>query len=144
MANYRNEIVSELKPVWDLHISGIGGITLVLCGSIASFMINKVVKSNAFYGRSDLVIHLKNFLLPDTKKMLKGKGTSEIIEAQMLFGGVPKYLDLVREKPSVRIGIEELAFTETGYLTDEYERIFLSHFGRTPEYERIIKPEEFF
>ncbi len=139
MANYRNEIVSELKPVWDLHISGIGGITLVLCGSIASFMINKVVKSNAFYGRSDLVIHLKNFLLPDTKKMLKGKGTSEIIEAQMLFGGVPKYLDLVREEPSVRIGIEELAFTETGYLTDEYGRIFLSHFGRTPEYERIIK-----
>jgi hypothetical protein len=73
-----------------------------------------------------------------------GKGTSEIIEGQMLFGGVTKYLDLVREKPSVRIGIEELAFTETGYLTDEYERIFLSHFGRTPEYERIIKPEEFF
>jgi hypothetical protein len=70
--------------------------------------------------------------------MLKEKGAGEIIEAQMLFGGVPKYLDLVREKPSVRIGIEELAFTETGYLTDEYGRIFLSHFGRSPEYERII------
>jgi hypothetical protein len=71
MANYRNEIISELKPVWDWRISGIGGITLVLCGSIASFMINKVVKSNAFYGRSDLVIHLKNFLLPDTKTIQK-------------------------------------------------------------------------
>ncbi len=139
MANYRNEIVSELKPVWDLHISGIEGITLILCGSIASFMINRVVKSNAFYGRADLVIHLKNFLLPDTKEMLKGKGVSEIIEAQMFLGGIPKYLDLIREKPSIRIGIEELAFTETGYLADEYERIFLSHFGKNPEYERIVK-----
>ena len=139
MANYRNEIVSELKPIWDLHISGIGGITLILCGSIASFMINKVVKSNAFYGRTDLVIHLKNFLLSDTKEMLKEKGTIEIIEAQMLLGGVPKYLDLVREKPSIRIGIEELAFTETGYLVDEYDRIFLSHFGRNPEYEKIVR-----
>jgi len=66
MANYRNEIVSELKPVWDLRISGIDGITLLLCGSIASFMIDKVLKSNAFFGRTDLVIHLKNFLRPDT------------------------------------------------------------------------------
>jgi hypothetical protein len=40
MANYRNEIVSELKPICDLHISGMDGITLILCGSIASFMIN--------------------------------------------------------------------------------------------------------
>jgi len=139
MANYRSEIVSELKPVWDLYISEIRDITLILCGSIASFIIKRVVKSNAFYGRTDLVIHLKNFLLPDTKEMLRGKGVSEIIDAQMLLGGIPKYLDLVREKPSIRIGIEELAFTETGYLTDEYERIFLSHFGRNPEYEEIVR-----
>ena len=138
MANYRNEIVSELKLVWDLYISRINRITLVLCGSIASFMITKVVKAGALYGRTDLVIHLKGFLLPDTKKMLQGKGIDEIVEAQMLLGGIPKYLDLVREKPSIRIGMEDLAFTETGYLTDEYERIFLSHFGRNPEYERII------
>ena len=139
MANYRNEIVSELKAVWDLYISRIDGITLILCGSIASFMINKVVKAGALYGRTDLVIHLKGFLLSDTKEMLQGKGSAEIIEAQMLLGGIPKYLNLIREKPSIRIGMEELAFTETGYLTDEYERIFLSHFGKNPEYEKIVR-----
>ena len=139
MANYRNEIVAELKLIWDLYLSKIKGITLILCGSIASFMKTKVLKSNALYGRTDLVIHLKGFLLPETLKMLKGKGFHEILEAQMLLGGVPKYLDLVRDMPSIRIGIEELAFSETGYLTDEYERIFLSHFGRNPEYEKIVR-----
>ena len=118
MANYRSEIVSELKPVWDQYISKIPGITLILCGSIASFMTTKVVKSSAFYGRTDLVINLKGFLLPETKDMLKGKGNSEIIEAQMLLGGIPKYLDLIREKPSIRIGMEELAFTDSGYFVD--------------------------
>ena len=34
--------------------------------------------------------------------------------------------------------MEELAFSETGYFTDEYERIFISHFGKSQEYERII------
>ena len=139
MANYRNEIVSELKPVWDMYISRIKGITLILCGSIASFMIDKIVKAGAFYGRTDLVINLKGFMLPDTKEMLKGKGIIEILEAQMLLGGIPKYLDIIREKSSIRIGMEELAFTETGYLTDEYERIFLSHFGRNPVYEKIVE-----
>ena len=116
MANYRTEIVTELKLIWDLYLSNINTITLVLCGSIASFMTTKVVKSNALYGRTDLVIHLKGFLLQDTKDMLGKKGTREIIEAQMLLGGVPKYLDLVKDKPSIRIGMEELAFTETGIL----------------------------
>ncbi|MEA3548921.1 MAG: ATP-binding protein [Thermodesulfobacteriota bacterium] len=139
MANYRSEIVSDLKLIWDQYISQIRGTTLILCGSIASFMTGRVIKSNALYGRTDLVIHLKGFLLPETKQMLHGKGDQEIIEAQMLLGGVPKYLDLIREKPSVRLGMENLAFSETGYLTDEYDRIFLSHFGRNKEYEKIIK-----
>lgn len=139
MANYRSEIVSELKLVWDQYISQIRGTTLILCGSIASFMTTQVIKSNAMYGRTDLVIHLKGFLLAETKQMLSDKGDQEIIEAQMLLGGVPKYLDLIREMPSIRLGMENLAFSETGYLTDEYDRIFLSHFGRNKEYEKIIK-----
>ncbi len=139
MANYRSEIVSELKPIWDQYISRIPGITLILCGSIASFMTTKVIKSSAFYGRTDLVINLKGFLLPETKEMLKEKGPSEVIEAQMLLGGIPKYLDLIREKPSIRVGMEELAFTETGYFVDEYARIFLGHFGKNKEYEKIVQ-----
>jgi hypothetical protein len=98
-----------------------------------------LVKFYSFFGRTDLVIHLKNFLLPDTKEMLKGKEIIEIVEVQMLLGGIPKYLDLVREKPSIRIGIEELAFMETGYLVNEYERIFPTHFGKNPEYEKIVR-----
>lgn len=139
MANYRKEIVADLKMVWELYISKIKGTTLILCGSIASFMINSVLKSSALFGRTDLVIHLKGFLLPDTRKMLTGKGDLEIIESQMILGGVPKYLDLVREKTSLYAGLEELAFSETGYLTDEYNRIFTSHFGKKPEYERIVR-----
>ncbi|MCP4138650.1 MAG: ATP-binding protein [bacterium] len=139
MANYRHEIVTDLKMVWDLYMSRLPGSTLILCGSIASFMTTKVIKSTALYGRTDLVIHLKEFLLPETKELLAGKGILEVLEAQMLFGGVPKYLNLVRLKPSIRIGMEELAFTETGYFTNEYDRIFLSHFGKNPEYERIVR-----
>ena len=49
MANYRHEIVADLKMVWDLYLSKIKGITLVLCGSIASFMIQKVLGNISGY-----------------------------------------------------------------------------------------------
>ena len=84
MANYRNEIVSELKMVWELYLSKIKGTTLILCGSIASFMIMNVVKSSALYGRTDLILHLKGFLLPEAKEFLNQKGDLEILEAYML------------------------------------------------------------
>lgn len=138
LANYRQEIVSDLKMIWELYISKLKGVTLVLCGSIGTFMIDRVLKSSALYGRTDLIIHLKGFLLPETRQMLKGRGETEIIESQMILGGVPKYLELIQEKSSLYMAMEELAFSETGYFTDEYERIFISHFGKSQEYERII------
>jgi hypothetical protein len=101
-------------------------------------LIKKVLKSKALYGRTDLEIHLKGFLLPDASKMLRNKGSNEVIEAQMMLGGVPKYLNLIMEQPSIHQGIEELAFTETGYLVEEYNRIFTSHFGKKPDYEKAI------
>ena len=101
MANYRNEIVAELKLIWDLYLSKINGITLILCGSIASFMTTKVLKSNALYGRTDLVIHLKGFLLPETGKMLKGKGFHEILEAQVTLGEIRNMKKLSEFLPSI-------------------------------------------
>ena len=138
MANYRSAIVSDLKMAWDQILANIPGVSLVLCGSIASFMLNKVVKSTALYGRTDRVIHLKEFQLADSAKMLPGYGTDELLDAQMILGGVPKYQELVREYPSLYLAIEELAFQENGYLVDEFDRIFVSHFGRNDEYRRII------
>lgn len=53
LANYRSELVSTLKMVWENYLSRKPGRTLILCGSIASFMTTKVLKSSAFYGRVD-------------------------------------------------------------------------------------------
>ncbi|MDP6359693.1 MAG: ATP-binding protein [Planctomycetota bacterium] len=139
MANYRSEIVSDLKMVWDQYLSRAGNLSLILCGSIASFMMERFVKSGAFYGRTDLIIHLKSFCLTETAEMLGKKGTEEILDAQMLVGGVPRYLELLRPETSLRLGLDKLAFSPNGYFLGEYDRIFTSHFGRNPDYLRIVE-----
>lgn len=139
LANYRQELVSTLKMVWEQYLSRAPGRTLILCGSIASFMTTKVIRSSAFYGRTDLVIHLQGFQLRETARLLRGRGFHEVLDAQCYTGGVPKYLALLAAAPSVALGMEKEAFRADGYFVEEYERIFVSHFGRNDEYPRLVR-----
>jgi AAA+ ATPase superfamily predicted ATPase len=139
MANYRHELVSELKYVWDHFLSKRSGQKLILCGSIASFMVEKVLKSSALYGRIETELEVPAFKLIETQRMLPGKGFDEIVQAHLLTGGVPKYLELMRDYPSVQLALQDLAFKPDGYFTTEYQRIFASHFGRNPDFEAIIR-----
>jgi len=97
MANYRHELVSELKYVWERFLSKRPGQKLILCGSIASFMVEKVLKSSALYGRIETELEVPAFKLAETQQMLPGKGFDEILQAHLLTGGVPKYLELLRD-----------------------------------------------
>ncbi len=139
MANYRQEIISDLKMVWDQYLSRAGKISLILCGSIASFMIKNVIRGKALYGRTDQVIHVKPFTLNEAQKMLPRFLHDELLESYMLVGGIPKYLELVSKYSSLYQALQELAFSENGYFIEEYKRIFLSHFGKNEEYQKIIE-----
>ncbi len=109
MANYRAAIVSDLKMVWDQYLARIPGVSLILCGSIASFMLKRVVKGSAMYGRTDRVIHLREFSLAESAKMLPDYGREELLDSYMILGGIPKYLELLADYPSLYLAIEELA-----------------------------------
>ncbi len=61
LANYRQELFSTLKMVWEQYLSRAPSRSLILCGSIAFFMTTKVIRSSTFYGRADLMIHLQGF-----------------------------------------------------------------------------------
>ena len=54
-------------------------------------------------------------------------------------GGLPKYLGFFSGKESIRQSMQRLAFSSDGYFVDEYERIFVSHFGNNTIYEHIIE-----
>ncbi|NQY74136.1 MAG: hypothetical protein HRT90_05170, partial [Candidatus Margulisbacteria bacterium] len=139
MANYHKELISILKMIWDQYLSLENHCSLILCGSIASFMKDMVIKSSALYGRTDFELNLQEFKLDEIKLFLPNKGYLEILEACMFVGGVPKYLDLVSNYPTVYDAMEELAFIKDSYFITEYEKIFVSHFGKNPIYQKIVE-----
>ncbi len=137
MAADRVDLVSRLKFVWDNRLVGLP-VHLILCGSVSSFLVRKVLHSKALYGRIHLEIHLRPLNLPEVVPFMSRRSLREVVDLYMALGGVPQYLEMVDSAKSTLLNLHELCFSPHGFLVDEFERIFASHFGRNPHYQKIV------
>lgn len=138
MAANQSKLIALIKYYWDKEWKDLN-IQLILCGSIASFMVDKVIRSSALYGRIKheiLVTELQPYAI---KQFFKGKRSlHEILKYMLVFGGVPKYFELIDIKESFNKNIEHLAFNRNGYIFNDYEKIFYSQFKEHTIYEKIV------
>ena len=137
MAAGRGRLVSLLKYYWDNHWKG-RHVMLILCGSVASFMVKKVLQSNALYGRTTLEILLKGFTPGEAANILSKRSGEEILNYQLIFGGVPKYLEQINPNRSFNRNMNTLCFSPHGIMLNEVERIFYSQFREPRTYAKII------
>ncbi len=138
MAAGRIRLVSLLKYYWDNHWKG-KHVMLILCGSVASFMVKKVLHSNALYGRTTIEILLKGFSPEEVAYFLgKKRSREETLNYQLVFGGVPKYLEQINPNQSFNQNMNTLCFSPHGIMLKEVERIFYSQFREPRTYLKII------
>lgn len=139
MCSMRPTLVSEFKFFWDNDFQNHREAVFVICGSISSFIVKKVVQSKALYGRVDLELHLKPLGARESRAFFHDdRPRNELLELQMLFGGIPQYLVELHPKRSLAQNLNELAFKPSGYFFQEFDRLFLSHFASNPYYKRIL------
>jgi uncharacterized protein len=140
MAAGRNELVSKLKYVWDNHVQGKAHIHLVLCGSVSSFLVRKVVRSRALYGRIDQIFDLEPLGFPAVRHgFFSRRSVQEALETYLVFGGVPKYLELFDDRYAPRLNLQALCFKPGAFFLGEFDRLFVSHFGNKDRYWRIVQ-----
>lgn len=140
MGGEEKKIVSHLKYTWDNYFLKNNRVHMILCGSVSSFMVKQVIRSKALYGRINLEINLKQLPLQALVPVLtKKRSLSELIEMYMVIGGVPQYLKMFDVKKLIILNLQDLCFTANGYLVNEFDRIFISHFGRNVHYRNIIE-----
>lgn len=138
MAAGRSGLVSLLKYFWDRHWKP-RGVTLILCGSIASFMIDKVIRSRALYGRITLELLLHGLAPHEATQLFRGKRSpEEILKYQLVFGGVPRYLEDIRLDRSFNYNMNRLCFAPGAVMLREMERIFYSQFREHRTYHAIV------
>jgi len=119
-------------------------IVVVICGSAASWMIQKVVNNTGgLYNRVTKRIYLKPFTLAETKAYLKSKYLNftdyQIAQIYMAIGGIPHYLKEIESGKSAIQNIDAICFSDTGLLKDEFNRLFISLFSHAEKHIAIVR-----
>jgi len=138
LAHYQDEFFAELKPFWDDTWRHIKQFRLVLTGSSPSFLISQLLGNKALYARLQHEIHLQPFRFYETIQFLCKQSAREQMLAMLCVGGVPEYLRQLAHEPSILIGLCQKSFLPNGFLTNEYERIFVSSLSNRKHYRKVI------
>ena len=138
LASQKTTLISLLKKYWDNHWKN-QNVQLILCGSISSYMVKKVIKSKALYGRISHEMNITELPFVDSAKFLPRKKSNELFKYQLVIGGVPKYWAELNKKHSFEQNMNQLFFKSSGVLFNDFEKVFYSQFREHKQYEKIIK-----
>ncbi len=133
----QNKLIPIFKSYWDGQFSK-KNVLIILCGSIAHFMVKKVIQSKALYGRINHEILLGAFSPYEISLMLKKRGPIERLEYSFLLGGIPKYLEEIDQSTSFDKNIKNLLLTRSSFFFNEADKIFFSQFKEAKVYKKII------
>ncbi len=119
-------------------------IVVVVCGSAASWMIEKLVNDmGGLHNRITQTIQLQPFTLSETRTFLTAKNFKideyKIAQLYMVMGGIPHYLEALKPSKSVILNIDTLCFSEKGLLRNEFDNLYKALFKNAHIHISIIR-----
>jgi uncharacterized protein len=135
---------AALGNFWNQYASRRKDVVLVICGSAASWIINKVVNDRGgLHNRITCKIELQPFTLRETAAFLKLKKVAltqpDIIRLYMAAGGVPFYLTHAVNGESPDQVIQKLFFSKNPILKNEFNNLYAALFKNSGDHIAIVK-----
>jgi len=143
LATHRSGFLKGLSWFWNSWAVN-QNIVVVICGSAASWMIQKVVNHRGgLHNRITKNIHLQAFTLSESEQYLINNNIRfdryQLIQIYMAMGGIPHYLKEIRRGDSAAQNINRICFSPTGLLTNEFSRLYVSLFNQAENHIAVIK-----
>ncbi len=144
MATKRSGLLEALDYYWNRYWVHDSRIKLIICGSSASWIIEKIINNKGgLHNRVTRTMQLGPFTLGETKNFLAAAGITlnhrQILDLYMVLGGIPHYLSLIRKGLTAHQCIDELCFQKDGALVSEFGRLFASLFQEENIYIDLIR-----
>lgn len=144
MYTHKSKFVQFFGHFWNSYCTKRNDLIVVICGSAASFMVNKVMKDpKGLHHRITLPIRLLPFNLYETELYLKSRRVNldrySYLQLYMAIGGIPHYLEKIKPGDSVPVAIDRLCFEKGGLLVDEFDHIFSSLFDDFENHMKIME-----
>jgi hypothetical protein len=144
IATPKSGFLEELGYFWNDWAAYQPHLVIVVCGSAAAWMLQKVVSNKGgLHNRLTKRINLKPFTLSETKLYLESLGISwdhyQVIQFYMAVGGVPAYLQEAKGGETVVQAIDRLFFTPEGFMRLEFGSLYAALFQSHQNHIGIIK-----
>lgn len=141
---HKSGFLSAFSYFWNAYITQRSDILVIICGSAASWLIEKVVNNRGgLHNRITQRIRLLPFTLHETQAYLKHRNINldhyQILRLYMVMGGVPAYLKAVQRGLSAEQNIEKCCFSKDGILTNEFKNLYVALFNNPDNHIEVIR-----
>ena len=140
----RSDFLAALDHFWNGWCTMRKDILLIICGSAASWVLNKIDNDvGGLHNRLSRHIYLRPFRLHECEEFARAKGVvmnrMQLLECYMILGGVPYYWDLLHSDLGMAQNIDALLFAPGAELRREYGHLYASLFRNPDPYVAIIR-----
>ena len=137
-----SELVAELGFFWNFWACKQHNIILVVCGSATSWMLDNVIREyGGLYSRLTMKIQLRPFTLAECEQYYANKhfhlSHYEIALTYMTLGGIPYYMDMLRNDKTLAENIDSIFF-DNASIKQEFEDIYVGLFSSSDRYVDIV------
>ncbi len=138
-----SEMIAELGYFWNSWADHQRNIVLVVCGSATSWMLDNVIHDyGGLHGRLTETIKLEPFSLAECAKYYKKNGFRlskyEMCISYMALGGIPYYLDRLRNDLTITENIDNIFFSEET-IHQEFRDVYTGLYSSKERYIDIVK-----
>jgi hypothetical protein len=133
-----------LEHFWNGWAAWQKNILLIACGSAASWIIDKLLNNHGgLHNRVTRQIYLRPFTLSDCEAYYQKQHLEmshhEMVENYMIFGGIPYYLSLMQKEYSMAQNVDNLLFSESTTLKNEFQNLYASLFKKSENHIKIVE-----
>lgn len=144
LAGRKSKFLPALDHFWNDFVSRQPHLILIVCGSAASWMISKVINNKGgLHNRVTARLRLEPFSLGETEAYLASRAVRltryDLLTATMACGGIPHYLKEAEPGMSAAQIVDQLCFSRTGLLRDEFARLYRSLFDHSERHVEIAR-----
>lgn len=139
-----SNVASAVGYFWNQWASLHDNIVFIICGSATSWMITNVIDSKGgLHDRltQEMIIH--PFTLKEVEAYLDVHNfvwnRLMVLQAYMIFGGIPYYLSLLEKNESLVQNVDRLFFSRDTKMRREFRRLFNTLYKNPHRYIEIVK-----
>ncbi|WDF76118.1 ATP-binding protein [Mucilaginibacter sp. KACC 22773] len=144
LSSAKSGFLSAFEFFWNSWAAKQNNLIVTICGSAASWMIQKVVNNKGgLHNRITKKIRLLPFTLAETSDYLNNNNVNldryQITQLYMALGGIPQYLKEIAPGQSAAQNIDRICFTKDGVLQGEFNNLYQSLFSEADKHIAIVK-----